>query len=192
MMIGVKGKPGSLFSRRHTAMPSTFGIMMSSRMRSGLASRASASVSSPSCATQTSYPWRASLVSSMRTFAGVSSATRMRAGSLKLAGVYSPRPHAARSHRPARGFATALAHRSAGRLGGARARLGAAQAAGRVPAHHAALHRHGGLQPAHHARHDSPERASGPRSSAARMVTADPSLARHADAPDGHGAAGAR
>src|SRR5205814_744629 len=59
----------------------------------------------------------------MRTFAGVSSATRMRAGSLKLAGVYSPRPHAARSHRPARGFAAALAHRRPGRWGGGRARL---------------------------------------------------------------------
>ena len=54
MMIGVNGKLASPFRRRQTSMPSSFGIMMSSRMRSGFASRAIASVSSPSRATHTS------------------------------------------------------------------------------------------------------------------------------------------
>src|SRR5256714_11493502 len=125
----------------------------------------------------------------MRTFAGVSSATRMRAGSLKPAGVYSPRFHAARSHRSARGLPASFSARSAGQLGSARARLGAAEAPRRVPPDYAALHRDGRLHARHHARDVAPERALGPRTPAARMVAANPSLARDADAPHGDGAA---
>ena len=116
----------------------------------------------------------------------------MRAGSLKPAGVYSPRFHAARSHRSARGLPASLSARSAGQLGSARARLGAAQAPRRVPPHHAALHRHGRLHAPRHARDVTPERVARSRALAARMVAGDPPLARDADAPHGDGAAGAR
>jgi hypothetical protein len=54
MMIGVNGREWSALSRRHTSIPSIFGIMMSSRIRSGCASRATANASSPSVAVMTS------------------------------------------------------------------------------------------------------------------------------------------
>ena len=49
-MIGMKGRLASALSCRHTSMPSIFGIITSSRMRSGRCSRAIASASSPSAA----------------------------------------------------------------------------------------------------------------------------------------------
>ena len=47
-MIGVNEAPCAAFSRRQTVMPSSFGIITSSRIRSGCASPATASASSPS------------------------------------------------------------------------------------------------------------------------------------------------
>ena len=49
-MIGMNGIVASLLSRLQTSMPSIFGIMMSSRIRSGSCSLAAASASSPSAA----------------------------------------------------------------------------------------------------------------------------------------------
>src|SRR2546425_726802 len=53
-MIGVNEGSGIAFSRRQTSIPSTFGIMTSSRIKSGRASRATASASAPSTAVTTS------------------------------------------------------------------------------------------------------------------------------------------
>ncbi len=53
-MIGVKAGPCSFLSLRQTSIPSILGIMMSSRIRSGPESRATASASSPSAAVTTS------------------------------------------------------------------------------------------------------------------------------------------
>ena len=50
MMIGMKGSEASARSRRQTSNPSSLGIITSSRIRSGCASRAAASASSPSAA----------------------------------------------------------------------------------------------------------------------------------------------
>ena len=48
--VGVNGKAGSFLSRRHTSSPSIFGIMTSSKIRSGCSAVATASASSPSAA----------------------------------------------------------------------------------------------------------------------------------------------
>ena len=54
MMIGMNGRDGSAFRRRQTSMPSSFGIMTSSRIRSGCSVLAMASAASPSVAVQIS------------------------------------------------------------------------------------------------------------------------------------------
>src|SRR5512143_351751 len=79
-MIGVNGNAASARSCRQTSSPSTFGIITSSRMTSGVSVRAAASPSSPSAAVMTSYPSAARRVCSTLTLTGVSSTMRMRGG----------------------------------------------------------------------------------------------------------------
>src|ERR1700730_15183719 len=79
-MTGVKGSAVSPLSCLRTEMPSSFGIMMSSRTRSGSSSRARRSASSPSTAVTTSYPCALSRTRSTSKFVGLSSATSIRGG----------------------------------------------------------------------------------------------------------------
>ena len=76
----------SALSSLRTEMPSSFGIMTSSRTRSGSSSRARWSPSSPSMAVTTSYPCALSRTRSTSTFTGSSSTTNIRVG------VRKPRP----------------------------------------------------------------------------------------------------
>ena len=78
----MKGSYGSARSRRQTSNPSSFGIITSSRMRSGCARCAAASASSPSAAVTMSYPLAARRICKMWTFVGVSSTIKIRGGVL--------------------------------------------------------------------------------------------------------------
>ena len=69
---------GSDRSRRHTSKPDSFGIIISSRMRSGFQSRARESVSSPLAAIFVSNPLPSRWASSRSAFGVSSSAIRMR------------------------------------------------------------------------------------------------------------------
>src|SRR3984893_3533979 len=79
-MTGMKGSVGSPLSCLRTEMPSSLGIMMSSRTRSGSSSRARRSASSPSTAVTTSYPCALSRTRSTSKFVRLSSATSIRGG----------------------------------------------------------------------------------------------------------------
>ena len=116
----------------------------------------------------------------------------MRGGFLNRVEYTRRASNAARSHRSARGISPAQPAGSRGWLGGRGALVGPAQAARRLPRHRAPGPRHGSVRRVHHARHVAAERAARPGASAPRLVAADPPFARDADAPHGHGAAGAR
>src|SRR5215470_14692105 len=79
-MTGMKGSAASPLSCLRTEMPSSFGIMMSSRTRSGSSSRARPSASSPSTALMTSYPCAVSRTRSTSKFVRLSSTTNIRGG----------------------------------------------------------------------------------------------------------------
>ncbi len=193
MMIGVNGIAGSLFSARHTAMPSTFGIMMSSRMRSG---RARARQGERLFA----VPRHHHLVAVAREPRLEHADVRRRIVRDQDArrvpqprGVYSPRFQCGSiAQIRSRHFSCAARWERVVALGGRGALVGPAQAARRLPRHRAPGPRHGGVRRVHHARHVAAERAARPGASAPRLVAADPPFARDADAPHGHGAAGAR
>src|ERR1700730_11624359 len=80
-ITGMKGRSVSAFSCLTVAMPSSFGIMMSSSTRSGSLSRTIASAASPSAAVITSQPWLWSRICRMSTLSGTSSTTRISGGS---------------------------------------------------------------------------------------------------------------
>src|SRR5829696_5640523 len=77
-ITGIALSLASRLSSRTTEMPSSFGIMMSRRIRSGSSSRARASPSSPSAAVWTSYPFASRRTLRISRFSGVSSTARMR------------------------------------------------------------------------------------------------------------------
>ena len=76
----MKESAASRLSSLRTEMPSSLGIMMSSRTRSGSSSRARRSASSPSTAVTTSYPCALSRTRSTSKFVRLSSATSIRGG----------------------------------------------------------------------------------------------------------------
>src|SRR5690242_21748060 len=118
----------------------------------------------------------------MRTLAAVSSATRMRAGLLTSV-EYTRAAHAVGTHRPRRRLPAARPARRPRPRRGAHPELGAAQAAGRLHAGHAALPAHGRLQcpdhPADVAAHGLARRGPPAR----RPLAPAAALAGHAAAP---------
>src|SRR5262245_11823229 len=79
MMTGIARVAGSLASVRVARNPSTPGITMSMRMRSGRISRALRMPSAPSAAPSVSKPWRSSMRRIWKTSVGESSTIRMSA-----------------------------------------------------------------------------------------------------------------
>src|SRR4029077_3505490 len=79
-MTGIKRSVASRLSSLRTEIPSSFGIMTSSRTRSGSSSRARTSASYPSSAVTTRKPCELSLTRSTSRFVGLSSTTRIRGG----------------------------------------------------------------------------------------------------------------
>src|SRR5262245_24577782 len=122
----------------------------------------------------------------MRTLAGVSSATRMRAGLLTTE-EYTRAENAVRTYRSAGDVPAALPAGYPRARRGAYPHVGPAQAARRLPAGDAALPRHGRVQ-----RPDAPPNVAAHRLArrgppARRSVPAAAALTRHADASHGNG-----